>query len=616
MSNYDISRIRNFSIIAHIDHGKSTLSDRIIQVCGGLEEREMQDQVLDNMELEKERGITIKSQTVRLRYKSKKDGEEYILNLMDTPGHVDFGYEVSRCLAACEGSVLVVDASQGVEAQTLANVYKAMDVDNELVIALNKIDLPAADPDKVKAEIEDVIGLDASEAKLVSAKAGLGIEDLIEEVIAKIPAPQDGLLRSEKHAAEISKDNLKCLLVDAWYDTYLGVIILVRVVSGTVKRGDRIKMLNTGGEYDVEGVGFFTPKKQNAEAIYAGEVGFINANIKNVADCFVGDTIVGFKDATTKPLAGFKKPQQVVFCGLYPLSTEEFDELSDAINKLALNDSSFSFEKESSSALGLGFRCGFLGLLHMEIVQERLFREFNIELITTAPSVVYKMLTNKGEEQTIYNPLEMPDPVYIKKMEEPWIKATIFTPEEYLGAVLKLCTDKRGEQAEMGFSGQGGRIKLVYKIPLNEVVFDFYDRLKSISSGYASFEWEMDEYREGDLCKLSILVNGEPLNELSLIVNKASAERRGRALCEKLKELIPRQMFKVAIQAAIGAKIVARETIDAFRKDVLAKCYGGDVTRKKKLLEKQKKGKKRMKEIGNIEIPHSVFVEALKVDGD
>ena len=595
----DISKIRNFSIIAHIDHGKSTLSDRLIEKTGAVEQRDMQAQILDSMDIEKERGITIKSQTVRLKYKAK-DGEEYILNLMDTPGHVDFSYEVSRCLAACEGSILVVDAAQGVEAQTLANVYKAIEENHEIIPVLNKIDLPAANAEKVRAEIEEVIGLDASEAIPCSAKAGIGIEEILEAIIKKIPHPQGSLHKP-----------LKALLVDAWYDVYLGVIILVRIIDGVIKKKDKIRMIGTNTEYEIETVGVFTPKKVAVESLEAGEVGFLIAGVKDVRSCRVGDTIVGAKDFTTEILPGFKPVQQVVFCGLYPMNSDDFEKLQEAIQKLSLNDSSFTFEKESSGALGLGFRCGFLGLLHLEIVQERLFREFDIELVTTAPSVVYKVHKNDGSVLEIYNPAEMPDPVYIKEVEEPWIVATIFTPEDYLGKVLALCNDKRGEQMDMSYSGS--RMKLMYKIPLNEIVFDFYDKLKSDSSGYASFEWEMAEYRKSDLVKLRIMVNGEEVPELSFIVHRTASERRGRALCERLKELIPRQMYEVKIQAAINAKIIASERISAFRKDVTAKCYGGDASRKKKLLEKQKKGKKRMREVGNIEIPHSAFIEALKV---
>ena len=595
----DIKHIRNFSIIAHIDHGKSTLSDRLIQTTGAVEERDMQAQILDSMDIEKERGITIKSQTVRLKYKAK-DGEDYILNLMDTPGHVDFSYEVSRCLAACEGSILVVDAAQGVEAQTLANVYKAIEENHEIIPVLNKIDLPAANIENARQEIEDVIGLDASEAIPCSAKAGIGIEEILEAIVKKIPAPKGDATKP-----------LKALLVDAWYDTYLGVIILVRVLDGSIRKKDKIRMIGTNTEYEIETTGVFTPKKLATESLSAGEVGFLIAGVKDVRSCRVGDTIVGSKDFTTPLLPGFKPVQQVVFCGLYPMNSDDFESLQEAIFKLSLNDASFTFEKESSGALGLGFRCGFLGLLHLEIVQERLFREFDIELVTTAPSVVYKIYKSNGEVLEIYNPVEMPDPSFIKEMEEPWITATIFTPEEYLGTILTLCTEKRGEQVDMSYAGK--RMKLVYKLPLNEVVFDFYDKLKSYSSGYASFEWEMAEYRKADLVKLRLMVNGEEVPELSFIVHRTASERRGRALCEKLKELIPRQMYEVKIQAAINAKIIASERISAFRKDVTAKCYGGDASRKKKLLEKQKKGKKRMREIGNIEIPHSAFIEALKV---
>lgn len=595
----DIKHIRNFSIIAHIDHGKSTLSDRLIEKTGAVEARDMQAQILDSMDIEKERGITIKSQTVRLLYKAT-NGEEYILNLMDTPGHVDFSYEVSRCLAACEGSILVVDAAQGVEAQTLANVYKAIEENHEIIPVLNKIDLPAANIENAKKEIEEVIGLDASEAIPCSAKAGIGIEEILEAIVAKIPAPEGS-----------NTNPLKALLVDAWYDIYLGVIILVRVIEGSIRKKDKIRMIGTNTEYEIETTGVFTPKKVAVEKLEAGEVGFLIAGVKDVRSCRVGDTIVSAKDFTTEILPGFKPVQQVVFCGLYPMNSDDFEKLQEAIHKLSLNDSSFTFEKESSGALGLGFRCGFLGLLHLEIVQERLFREFDIELVTTAPSVVYKVHKNDGEVLDIYNPAEMPDPVYIKEVEEPWIIATIFTPEEYLGKVLALCTEKRGEQMDMSYSGS--RMKLTYKIPLNEIVFDFYDKLKSDSSGYASFEWEMADYRKSDLVKLRIMVNGDEVPELSFIVHRTASERRGRALCEKLKELIPRQMYEVKIQAAINGKIIASERISAFRKDVTAKCYGGDATRKKKLLEKQKKGKKRMREVGNIEIPHSAFIEALKV---
>jgi GTP-binding protein LepA len=595
----NIKNIRNFSIIAHIDHGKSTLSDRLIQATGAVEERDMTAQILDSMDIEKERGITIKSQTVRLKYKAK-NGEEYILNLMDTPGHVDFSYEVSRCLAACEGSILVVDAAQGVEAQTLANVYKAIEENHEIICVLNKIDLPAANIEHARSESDDIIGLDASEAIPCSAKAGIGIEEILEEVVKKIPAP-----------AGSPEKSLKALLIDAWYDTYLGVIVLVRILDGVMKKKDKIRMIGTGIEYEIENTGIFTPKKLSVESLSAGEVGFLIAGVKDVRSCRVGDTIVSAKDFTTEALPGFKPVQQVVFCGLYPMNSDDFENLQEAIWKLSLNDSSFTYEKESSGALGLGFRCGFLGLLHLEIVQERLFREFNIELVTTAPSVVYKIHKTNGEVLSIYNPAEMPDPSFIKEMEEPWIVATIFTPEEYLGVILGLCTEKRGEQVDMSYAGK--RMKLIYKIPLNEVVFDFYDKLKSYSSGYASFEWEIAEYRKSDLVKLRVMVNQEEVPELSFIVHRTASERRGRSLCERLKDLIPRQMYEVRIQAAINGKVIASERISAFKKDVTAKCYGGDATRKKKLLEKQKKGKKRMREVGNIEIPHSAFIEALKV---
>jgi GTP-binding protein LepA len=594
-----IQNIRNFAIIAHIDHGKSTLSDRLIQTCGGLADREMQEQVLDSMDLEKEKGITIKSQTVRLNY-TAKDGKEYILNLMDTPGHVDFSYEVSRCLSACEGSILVVDAAQGVEAQTLANVYKAMDQNHEIIPVLNKIDLPAADPDAVKDQIENIIGIDASDAIPCSAKTGIGIEDILEAVIAKIPAPKS------------TQASLQCVLVDAWYDIYLGVILLVRVYNGEIKKGDKIKTLSNKKEYTVEHIGVFTPKKTPVERISAGEVGYLVIGIKTVSDAHVGDTIVLAKDTTTPSLPGFKKIQQSVFCGMYPINSDDFENLKESINKLALNDSSFSFEQESSAALGLGFRCGFLGLLHLEIIQERIFREFDIEIITTSPSVVYKVETIKDEWLEIYNPTELPDPVHIKQIEEPWVKATIFVPDEYLGYVLTLCTEKRGEQVELNYSGN--RAMLIYNLPLNEVVLDFHDRLKSVSSGYASFEWEMIGYRKSNLVKLTMMINQEEVPELSMLIDKSSAEKRGRAMCAKLKDLIPRQMFEVRIQAGIGSRIIASERLSAMRKDVTAKCYGGDVSRKRKLLDKQKKGKKRMRNVGSVEIPHSAFIDALKID--
>lgn len=600
-----LSYIRNFSIVAHIDHGKSTLSDRLIQECGAIEEREMTSQILDSMDIEKERGITIKAQTVRLNYKAD-DGKNYMLNLMDTPGHVDFGYEVSRCLAACEGSILVVDSTQGVEAQTLANVYQALDNNHEIVPVLNKIDLPAADPDSVKKQIEEVIGIDTSEAILVSAKTGVGIHDTLEAVVKKLPAPQGN-----------PNGDFKALLIDSWYDTYLGVIILVRVIDGSIKKGQKIKMLAANATYQVDSVGFFTPKKMFCDDLKAGEVGFINAQIKQVADCKVGDTIVLTNNENATALPGFKQNQPVVFCGIYPIDSSEFEKFRDALAKLHLNDASFEYETETSSALGYGFRCGFLGLLHLEIIQERLEREFDLDLITTAPSVIYNIHlrhpeTNGDTILHIHSPAEMPDPTKIEFMEEPWIKATIMTPDEYLGSVLDLCTQKRGIQKELSYVGD--RAMLVYRLPLNEIVYDFYDRLKSCSRGYASFDWQMDGYEESQLVKLTIMVNGEPVDALSFITHKTRAESRGRAICTKLKDLIPRQMFAIAIQAAIGGKIVARETVSAMRKDVTAKCYGGDISRKRKLLDKQKKGKKKMREIGNVEIPQSAFLAALKLD--
>lgn len=598
----DLSHIRNFSIIAHIDHGKSTLADRLIQLCGGLTERELKAQVLDSMDIERERGITIKAQTVRLTYKAK-NGETYQLNLMDTPGHVDFAYEVSRSLAACEGSLLVVDASQGVEAQTLANVYQAIDNNHEIVPVLNKVDLPAADPERVKEQIEDVIGLDASDAILVSAKTGVGVPDVLEALVHRLPPPQ-----GDKEAP------LKALLVDSWYDAYLGVIILVRVIDGVLKPGIKIKMMSTGSVYPVDQVGVFTPKRENLPALYPGEVGFFTAAIKAVSDCNVGDTITEERRPTPTPLPGFKPSVPVVFCGLFPSDAAEFEHLRESLGKLRLNDASFMFEPESSAALGFGFRCGFLGLLHLEIIQERLEREFNLDLVTTAPSVVYKIHMTKGEVLELHNPSDMPDVVKITKMEEPWIKATILVPDEYLGSILTLCTERRGVQLDLTYVGN--RAMVVYRLPLNEVVFDFYDRLKSVSRGYASFDYQMDGYEEGNLVKLSILVNAEPVDALSIIVHRDHAETRGRILCERLKELIPRQLFKIAIQAAIGGKVIARETISAMRKDVTAKCYGGDITRKRKLLDKQKAGKKRMRQIGNVEIPQSAFLAALKMGDD
>jgi GTP-binding protein LepA len=595
-----LSLIRNFAIIAHIDHGKSTLADRLIETCGGLDAREMTSQVLDSMEIEKERGITIKAQTVRLSYKAK-DGKVYTLNLMDTPGHVDFAYEVSRSLAACEGSILVVDASQGVEAQTLANVYQAIDNNHEIITVLNKIDLPAAEPERIKAQIEEVIGLDASDAVLASAKSGIGITDILEAIVEKCPAPQ-----GDESAP------LKAMLVDSWYDQYLGVVILVRVFDGVLKKGMRIKMMAKNVSYNIDNVGVFTPKKVMTGELRPGEVGFFTASIKEVADCSVGDTVTDEKNPAAAPLPGLKPNLPVVFCGLYPIDSSDFERLRDSLAKLRLNDASFEYEMETSSALGFGFRCGFLGLLHLEIIQERLETEFNLDLITTAPSVIYHIYMNSGEVLEVHNPADMPDSVKIEHMEEPWIKATIMVPDEYLGAVLALCTDKRGVQIDLTYVGN--RAMVVYRLPLNEVVFDFYDRLKSCTRGYASFDWTLDGYEESSLVKLSILVNGENVDALSTIVHKSRAESRGRELCKRLKDLIPRHLFQVAIQASIGGKIIARETISAMRKDVTAKCYGGDITRKRKLLEKQKAGKKRMRSIGNVDIPQSAFIAALKID--
>ncbi|MFC5385078.1 translation elongation factor 4 [Aquamicrobium segne] len=597
-----LDHIRNFSIVAHIDHGKSTLADRLIQMTGGMDAREMagKEQVLDNMDIEKERGITIKAQTVRLQYKAK-NGETYILNLIDTPGHVDFAYEVSRSLSACEGSLLVVDASQGVEAQTLANVYQAIDNNHEIVVVLNKIDLPAADPDRVKEQVEDVIGLDASDAVMISAKTGIGIEDVLEAIVERLPPPREG---------DRTKP-LKAMLVDSWYDTYLGVIVLVRVIDGVLKKGQSIRMMGTGARYPVERTGIFTPRMENVDEIGPGEFGFITASIKEVADTRVGDTITEERRPTETPLPGFKPAQPVVFCGLFPVDAADFEDLRAAVGRLRLNDASFSYEMETSAALGFGFRCGFLGLLHLEIIQERLEREFNLDLIATAPSVVYRMVMNNDEVKELHNPADMPDVVKIAHIEEPWIRATILTPDDYLGAILKLCQDRRGIQADLSYVGK--RAMLVYDLPLNEVVFDFYDRLKSISKGYASFDYHITDYREGDLVKMSILVNDEPVDALSMLVHRSAAEKRGRVMCEKLKDLIPQHMFKIPIQAAIGGRIVARETISALRKDVTAKCYGGDATRKRKLLEKQKEGKKRMRQFGKVDIPQEAFIQALKM---
>jgi len=598
----ELDRIRNFAIIAHIDHGKSTLADRLIQLCGGLSAREMKEQVLDSMELERERGITIKAQTVRLDY-TARDGKDYVLNLIDTPGHVDFSYEVSRSLAACEGSLLLIDASQGVEAQTLANVYLALDAGHEIVPVLNKIDLPAAEPARVKEQIEEVIGLDASGAVEISAKTGAGVPEVLEALVERLPPP-----RGDRAAP------VKALLVDSWYDSYLGVITLVRVVDGVLKAGMKIRMMGTGAAHPVDKVGIFKPKLTATAELGPGEIGYIMAGIKSVADCHVGDTITEDRRPAATALPGFKPSVPVVFCGLFPVDANDYEHLRDSLAKLALNDSSFEYDPETSAALGFGFRCGFLGLLHLEIVQERLVREFDLDLITTAPSVVYRVDLTDGRSIELHNPTDMPDPVRIASIAEPWIRATILVPDEFLGAVLKLCEDRRGEQLDLTYAGD--RAMVVYRLPLNEVVFDFYDRLKSVSRGYASFDYQIDEYREGDLVKVSILVNGEPVDSLSMIVHRSQSENRGRALCQRLKDLIPRQMFKIAVQAAIGGKVIARETISALRKDVTAKCYGGDITRKRKLLEKQKAGKKRMRQVGNVEIPQSAFLAALKMSDD
>ena len=592
--------IRNFSIIAHIDHGKSTLADRLIQVTGGLSDREMQEQVLDNMELERERGITIKAQTVRLDY-TAADGELYHLNLIDTPGHVDFAYEVNRSLAACEGSLLVVDASQGVEAQTLANVYQAIDVDHEIVPVLNKIDLPAAEPARVKQQVEDVIGLDTDNALEISAKTGIGIETVLEAIVTQLPPPQ-----GTPDAA------LKAMLVDSWYDPYLGVVVLVRVIDGVMKKGQKIRMMSNGASYLLDRVGVFRPKQESVAQLGPGEIGFFTAAIKEVADTRVGDTVTDERQPCEVPLEGFKPSQPVVFCGLFPVDSSEFEDLRDAMGKLRLNDASFEFEMETSAALGFGFRCGFLGLLHLEIIRERIEREFDIDLITTAPSVVYHLHMNDGEMIEMHNPADMPDVVKIEHIQEPWIKASILVPDEYMGAVLKLCEDRRGRQLNMSYAGS--RAMLEYALPLNEVVFDFYDRLKSATKGYASFDYSVTGYKQGDLVKMSILVNAEPVDALSTIVHRERAESRGRAMCERLKDLIPRHLFKIPVQAAIGGKIIARETIAALRKDVTAKCYGGDATRKRKLLDKQKEGKKKMRQFGKVDIPQDAFISALKMD--
>ncbi len=600
MTAVPIENIRNFSIVAHIDHGKSTLADRLIQSTGGLQAREMVEQVLDSMDIERERGITIKAQTVRLNYRAL-DGKDYILNLIDTPGHVDFAYEVNRSLAACEGSLLVVDASQGVEAQTLANVYQALDNNHEVVPVLNKVDLPASEPDKVKQQIEDVIGLDASNAILISAKTGENVPAVLEAIVTRLPPP-----RGDRDAT------LKALLVDSWYDAYLGVVVLVRIVDGVLKKGQRIRMIGTAASYEVERIGVFTPKMTEQAELGPGEIGFLTAAIKEVADTRGGDTLPDDRKPTDSPLPGFRPAIPVVFCGLFPVDANDFDTLRAAMGRLRLNDASFSFEMESSAALGFGFRCGFLGLLHLEIIQERLHREFNLNLIATAPSVIYKMHLSDGREIEIHNPVDMPDVMQIKEIQEPWIRATILTPDDYLGSVLKLCQDRRGVQVDLSYIGNRAMVK--YDLPLNEVVFDFYDRLKSVSKGYASFDYHLTDYKAADLVKMQILVNAEPVDALSMLVHRTRAEARGRGMVEKLKELIPPHMFQVPIQAAIGGKVIARETVRAFRKDVTAKCYGGDATRKRKLLDKQKEGKKRMRQFGKVDIPQEAFIAALKVD--
>ena len=595
----DLSLIRNFAIIAHIDHGKSTIADRLIEYCGGLQHREMTEQVLDSMDIEKERGITIKAQTVRLNYHAK-DGKTYQLNLIDTPGHVDFTYEVSRSLASCEGSVLVVDATQGVEAQTLANVYLALDNNHEIVTALNKIDLPSAEPEKVKQQIEDVIGLDASDAVEVSGKTGIGIDNLLEEIVHKLPAP-------------VGDDSapLKALLIDSWYDSYLGVIILVRVKDGILRKKQNIRMMSHGADYVIDRIGVFTPKMKEVEALYAGEVGFITASIKSVEDCKVGDTITDNKFPCAAPLAGFKPSVSVVFCSIFPVDSSQYGALKDALAKLKLNDASINYQPENSTALGLGFRCGFLGLLHMDIIHERIGREFDLDIITTAPSVAYKIYLTNGTQIMLHNPADMPDISTIRQIEEPMVQATIMVPDTYLGAVLKLCTERRGEQVDLTYVGN--RAMVVYKIPLSEIVFDFYDRLKSITSGYASFNYELVGYAQSDLVKVQILINEEPVDALSFLCHRSEAEARGRQICGRLKDLIPKHLFKIPLQAAIGGRIVARETISALRKDVTAKCYGGDITRKRKLLDNQKKGKQRMRQFGKVEVPQSAFIEALRI---
>ena len=598
----DLNHKRNFAIIAHIDHGKSTLADRLIEICGGLTNREMKEQVLDSMDIERERGITIKAQTVRLNYKAS-DGETYELNLMDTPGHVDFSYEVSRSLAACEGSLLVVDATQGVEAQTLANVYLALDADQEIVPVLNKVDLQAAEPDRIKQQIEDVIGLDATDALEISAKTGLGVKEVLEEIVLRLPPPQGD-----------ADKPLKALLVDSWYDPYLGVMILVRIQDGILKRGMKIKLMSNDAIHQIDHVGIFSPKATQVKELGPGDIGYFTASIKTVAETPVGDTITEEKRPAAEALAGFKPSVPVVFSSLFPVDAADFEDLRDSLAKLRLNDASFVYEPENSAALGFGFRCGFLGLLHLEIVQERLEREFDLDLITTSPSVVYRIHMTDGDVRELHNPADMPEPTQIEFIEEPWIKATIMVPDEHLGGILSLCTDRRGEQVELTYAGS--RAMAIYRLPLNEVVLDFYDRLKSTSRGYASFDYQLDGYKEADLVKVSILVNAETVDALSFMAHRSQAESRGRAICERLKDLIPRQLFKIAIQAAIGGKVIARATIGALRKDVTAKCYGGDITRKRKLLEKQKKGKKRMRQFGQVEIPQSAFLEALKIGDD
>ena len=596
----DLSHIRNFSIVAHIDHGKSTLADRIIQLCGNVSDREMKDQILDAMDIERERGITIKANTVRLQYKAQ-DGKEYTLNLIDTPGHVDFAYEVNRSLAACEGSLLVVDASQGVEAQTLANVYQAINNNHEIVPVLNKVDLPAAEPERVRQQIEDVIGIDASEAVPISAKTGIGVPDVLEAIVKRLPAPHGDATAP-----------LKALLVDSWYDAYLGVVVLVRIMDGELKKGQKVKLISTNASYLIERVGVFRPKQEMRDMLGPGEIGFFTASIKQVADTRVGDTITEEKNPCKQALPGFKPAQPVVFAGFFPVDASEFEDLREAMGRLRLNDASFSYEMETSAALGFGFRCGFLGLLHLEIIRERIEREFNVDIITTAPSVVYHVNLRDGTQIEMHNPADMPDVMQIETIEEPWIEATILVPDEYLGTVLKLCEDRRGRQKQLTYAG--ARAMVVYELPLNEVVFDFYDRLKSVTRGYASFDYNIIGYEPGDLVRMGILVNAEPVDALSMVVHRGRAEQRGRVMCEKLKDLIPRHMFQIPIQAAIGGKIVARETLSALRKDVTAKCYGGDITRKRKLLEKQKEGKKKMRQFGRVEIPQEAFIAALKMD--